>query len=236
VIDMNRPLLYLLVPLAPLAGAVIVGLFGRQLGRRLSHWLCIAGVGVALAASVVVVLSLGSGLGLGWVSALDVPQRAYTMLAPFTAFGELVKTVLAHFGWPTGWVLPVLRPAGSVVGLAVAALLVTRAERLGGTLALGLALLAVAATTPAVWPWYMVWGLVFVATVTMPTVLQVAVVALNLALTPLGPGSLDVTHRPNASALFMMLVVLGGGVILWRTSSAGRRDGLHATPEVDRVR
>ncbi len=33
-----------LVPLAPLAGAIVVGLFGPRLGRAASHWLCILGV------------------------------------------------------------------------------------------------------------------------------------------------------------------------------------------------
>jgi len=178
---------------------------------------------VLLAMAVVVVVSLGSGLGMGWLGALDVPQRAYTLLAPFTAVAVLIRGVLDHLGLPSGWVLPVLRPVGSVVGVAVAALLITRAERLGAVLALGLALFAVAATTPAVWPWYMVWGLVFVGAVTMPARLQVAVIGLTLALTPLGPGTLDVTQRPNASALFMVLVVGGGALVLWKSSRAGGR-------------
>src|SRR5438477_1099140 len=43
--------LYLLVPLAPLAAAILVGLFGARLGRAASHSLCIAGVGVSTLAS-----------------------------------------------------------------------------------------------------------------------------------------------------------------------------------------
>jgi NADH-quinone oxidoreductase subunit L len=46
--------LYLLVPLAPLAGAIVAGLFGRQIGRAGAHWVTIAGVAVAFAASCVV--------------------------------------------------------------------------------------------------------------------------------------------------------------------------------------
>ncbi|MBZ0105364.1 MAG: NADH-quinone oxidoreductase subunit L [Sulfuricella denitrificans] len=46
--------LYLLVPLAPLFGAVIAGLFGRLIGRSLSHWVTIAGVAVSFIASVLV--------------------------------------------------------------------------------------------------------------------------------------------------------------------------------------
>jgi len=43
--------LYLVVPLAPLAGAIVVGLWGPKLGRAVSHWLCILGVAVSMAAS-----------------------------------------------------------------------------------------------------------------------------------------------------------------------------------------
>src|SRR5258708_1928920 len=46
--------LYLLVPLAPLAGAIVAGLFGRQVGRAGAHWVTIAGVAVSFTASCVV--------------------------------------------------------------------------------------------------------------------------------------------------------------------------------------
>ena len=44
---------YLLVALAPLAGAVIAGLFGRQIGRAGAHSVTIAGVAIAFAGSLV---------------------------------------------------------------------------------------------------------------------------------------------------------------------------------------
>jgi len=46
--------LYLLVPLAPLVGAVIAGLFGKLIGRTLSHLVTIAGVTVSFIASVLI--------------------------------------------------------------------------------------------------------------------------------------------------------------------------------------
>jgi hypothetical protein len=57
---MSSTALHLLVPLAPLAGAIVVGLFGDRLGRSLSHWLCILGVSVAFLASLI-----GMGLSFG---------------------------------------------------------------------------------------------------------------------------------------------------------------------------
>ena len=50
--DMQK--LYLLVPLAPLAGAIIAGLFGRIIGRSGSHWAAIIGVAISFFASLVI--------------------------------------------------------------------------------------------------------------------------------------------------------------------------------------
>ena len=46
--------LYLLVPLAPLAGAIIAGLFGKAIGRRATHSVTILGMVVCLVASFLV--------------------------------------------------------------------------------------------------------------------------------------------------------------------------------------
>ena len=50
--DMQK--LYLLVPLAPLFGAVIAGLFGKYIGRAGAHWITIIGVAISFYASVLV--------------------------------------------------------------------------------------------------------------------------------------------------------------------------------------
>ena len=46
--------LYLLVPLAPLAGAIVAGLFGWALSRRAVHCITIIGMLLCLGASVAV--------------------------------------------------------------------------------------------------------------------------------------------------------------------------------------
>ena len=57
--DMQK--LYLLVPLAPLFGAIMAGLFGKTIGRAGSHIVTILGVAVALAASVVIYQDVQAG-------------------------------------------------------------------------------------------------------------------------------------------------------------------------------
>ena len=45
---------HLTIVLAPLIAAIIVGLFGRQIGRTAAHWLAILGVGLSFVLSVLV--------------------------------------------------------------------------------------------------------------------------------------------------------------------------------------
>ncbi len=54
-------MLYLLVPLAPLFGAIVAGLFGQRVGRAGAHWVTISGVAVSLVASLVVLSDVLSG-------------------------------------------------------------------------------------------------------------------------------------------------------------------------------
>src|SRR5512140_2645353 len=53
--------LYLLVPLAPLAGALIAGLAGRAIGRAGAHWAAILGVTISFVASVVIFFDVLDG-------------------------------------------------------------------------------------------------------------------------------------------------------------------------------
>ncbi len=46
--------LYLLVPLAPLAGALLAGLLGWKFGRAFAHWVTIIGVAISFIASLVI--------------------------------------------------------------------------------------------------------------------------------------------------------------------------------------
>ena len=52
---------YLLVPFAPLIGAIVAGLFGRTIGRTLTHWVTIVGVFVSMMASLWVLRDVLAG-------------------------------------------------------------------------------------------------------------------------------------------------------------------------------
>ena len=50
--------IYLSIVLAPLAAALVAGLFGKTIGRSASHWVTILGVGVSFALSAYVLKGL----------------------------------------------------------------------------------------------------------------------------------------------------------------------------------
>jgi NADH-quinone oxidoreductase subunit L len=53
--------LYLVIPFAPLLGAIVAGLFGRAIGRAGAHWVTILGVLVSFVGSVVVFMDVLDG-------------------------------------------------------------------------------------------------------------------------------------------------------------------------------
>jgi NADH-quinone oxidoreductase subunit L len=54
----SNPAFYLIIPLAPLAGAIIAGLLGGVVGRRGAHWATIAGMVVSTLAAAVVFIDV----------------------------------------------------------------------------------------------------------------------------------------------------------------------------------
>jgi len=50
--------IHLTIVLAPLFAAIIVGLFGRQIGRASAHWLTILAVGLSFVLSVMVLKNM----------------------------------------------------------------------------------------------------------------------------------------------------------------------------------
>ena len=58
---MDMQTIYLLVPLAPLFGAIVAGLFGKTIGRAGAHTVTILGVAVALVLSIIVFQDVQAG-------------------------------------------------------------------------------------------------------------------------------------------------------------------------------
>jgi NADH-quinone oxidoreductase subunit L len=87
---MTMQQLYLLVPLAPLAAAIVVGLWGPKLGRKLSHRLCILGVAVSTVASGLILRDVVAGHTFNgdiylWMTSGDLKFALGFLIDPLTA-------------------------------------------------------------------------------------------------------------------------------------------------------
>ena len=92
--------LYLLVPLAPLAGAILAGLFGKTIGRAGSHTVTILGVAVAFVASVFIYLDVQAGHSFNgvlytWMETGGLKLHVGFLIDPLTVMMMLVVTFVS---------------------------------------------------------------------------------------------------------------------------------------------
>ncbi len=92
--------LYLLVPFAPLMGALIAGLFGWAIGRTLSHWVTILGVGVSCWASWLIFRDVQAGHVYNgpvytWMTVGNLHLQVGFLIDSLTAMMMLVVTFVS---------------------------------------------------------------------------------------------------------------------------------------------
>jgi NADH-quinone oxidoreductase subunit L len=97
---MNMQSLYLLVPLAPLAGAIIAGLFGKWLGRAWSHRITIALVAVSFFAALAIFQDvqaghLFNGSVYTWLTSGEARFQVGFLIDSLTALMMLVVTFVS---------------------------------------------------------------------------------------------------------------------------------------------
>jgi len=97
---MDMKTLYLIVPLAPLAGAIIAGLFGKQIGRVGAHTVTILGVAISLLASLAVFQDVQAGNTFNgtlytWLTSGDLTLEIGFLIDRLTAVMMLVVTFVS---------------------------------------------------------------------------------------------------------------------------------------------
>ncbi len=97
---MDMKTLYLLVPLAPLAGAVLAGLFGKLIGRTGAHVVTILGVAVSLAASVMIYQDVQAGHHFNgaiytWLESGGLKLQVGFLIDPLTVMMMLVVSFVS---------------------------------------------------------------------------------------------------------------------------------------------
>jgi len=97
---MDMQTLYLIVPLAPLIGAIVAGLFGRLVGRSGAHVVTIAGVAISFIASVLVFQDVLAGHTFNgtvytWMALGDLRFEVGFLIDSLTAMMMLVVTFVS---------------------------------------------------------------------------------------------------------------------------------------------
>jgi NADH-quinone oxidoreductase subunit L len=97
---MDMQTLYLIVPLAPLFGAIVAGLFGKLVGRTGAHVVTIAGVAVSFIASVLVFQDVLAGHTYNgtvytWMALGDLRFEVGFLIDALTAMMMLVVTFVS---------------------------------------------------------------------------------------------------------------------------------------------
>jgi alpha-1,6-mannosyltransferase len=170
--------------------------------------------GVLVAAAVVVAFSVVSGLGFGWISSgvFSTPAKVRLAITPATALG-----------WTAAQVVPVgargLESAFGAVAFAGAVLLgvvlLWRTRRENMVRYLGIALIAAAVCGPAMWPWYLTWGLALLAT--CPEVQRSRALPVAIVASPLVVKADGILAFPLHTAPVFVVLYLGVGAAIWLT-------------------
>lgn len=106
-----------------------------------------------------------AGVGWRWIAGLSNPDTVRSWLDPATAVGLLFGQVANLFGLSSlGHPLLTFARAGALsVSAVIAVILLRWSDRIGPLSAIGWSCIAVVVLGPVVQPWYLAWGVVFLA-------------------------------------------------------------------------
>jgi hypothetical protein len=169
----------------------------------------------AAAVATLAAVTLITGFGPGWVSTalFSTPARVKLAITPATDFSWTIAKLLGDVGVTVSFtgLQSVLRSVAFAASVIVALWLLSRTRLATVPFYLGLALIAFALGGPAVWPWYLTWGLVLLAA-TRPAqdsrLLVAGVVVASLLVKPGGILALPLGSSPFVVCAWLALIAL----------------------------
>jgi hypothetical protein len=179
---------------------------------------------VAAAIATAGAVTLVTGFGVGWISTslFSTPGRVRLAITPATDISFTIAKVLTAAGASVsfGDVEPVLRALLFALSVIIGVALLFRTRWSTLVPCLGFTLVAFAFGGPALWPWYLAWGLVLLAAWKLTQDSWVMVAAIVVASFLVKPGGILLLSRgssPEVVAAWIALAVLG--VVVWRRRS-----------------
>lgn len=166
-------------------------------------------------------ISIVTGIGWGWLSNLGTPGIIRSAAVPTTIFANWSYRITSLVGFPLqigGW-LTLFRALGLLLAGATGLFFVWKCEKYTIEKSIGYSLLALVLFGPVIQPWYIVWGLVFLAirpsTRVITGIVVVSVAGMLLGL-PDGPTLVSWTGY---------LTLISAGLVL-----AANRIGIRVLP------
>lgn len=134
---------------------------GKNLRTKVRPSLIYGGVSILTLAFT----SIITGIGWGWLSNLGTPGTIRSPAVPTTIFADWSYRVTSLLGIPlqVGAWLTLYRTIGLLLAAAIGLYFVVRCEKYSVEKAIGYSLLALVLFGPVIQPWYIAWGLVFLA-------------------------------------------------------------------------
>ena len=173
----------------------------------------------AIGAFVLGVSTWMAGFGFGWVKNLLSNGTVRSWAAPATGVGMAITSVSHGLGVSVSEtsILSVTRTLGLMLAVALCLWLLLNANRRGWVRSLGVSLLLLVVLGPVVQPWYLVWGIVLLATSYVGRehfwILAFSITAPFLGL-PGGRALLDGLIHVNPLLTALVLALMAGALLL----------------------
>jgi len=179
-----------------------------------SRWVRIGkatAAGIGVFAVVFAACTLLAGVSLGWLPALSAPSMIVNWMSLPTAIGQIVGWFASLFGGSQQLFINIFRGIGAAVLLWIA-VRQWWAARDGGPDAIrraGIVLLATSVLSPATLPWYVSWGMAFLAMAPWTVRgLQCLVVASTMLVIVYYPNGEDALYNWGYLAVWLAVAVL----------------------------
>lgn len=166
-------------------------------------------------------VTLVTGFGTGWISTalFSTPARVRLAITPATDISWTLAKALHDLGAAVtfGGVEPVLRSLCFAASVILALVLLAKVRRKTLVLFLGWTLVAFAVGGPALWPWYLTWGLALLATWGPAQRSRLLVVAILVASVLVKPGGILALPRQSSPIVVgVWLVLIATLWLIWR--------------------
>lgn len=205
------------IKLPAVAGAVFIAVAWLRAAPSWRVRAELAAKAIAVAVAVAAAVTLVTGFGVGWISTslFSTPGKVRLAVTPATDISFTIAKLGSDLSFHD--VEPVLRTLMLIATVLAVLALLGRTRWRTLIPCLGLALIAAAIGGPALWPWYLAWGLALLAAWKVTQNSRVVVIAIIVASFLVKPDGILLLSRGSSPVVAVIWVLIAAaGVLAWR--------------------